>query len=256
MFSFVADPIDTISLRQRLNDSRAGAVAVFEGIVRDQNDGRAVTLLEYEAYESLAEKEAAKVIEEAQVRFGILDCVCVHRTGSLKIGETAVWVGVLAAHRGEAFAACKFVIDEIKHRLPIWKKEHYVSGDSGWVNCQGHAACGDAERAAAPAEWLLDILDLSGADLRTFEIIDIAEPGQEEVGARHLWSLLQCQIRPMPLSSLDTDQPNLDASRKYLFVCYDGRQSRDLVAKLRARGHNNAFCLQGGSESLRRKNIA
>jgi molybdopterin synthase catalytic subunit len=67
---------------------------------------------------------------------------CVHRVGDLRVGELAVWVGVSAPHRDEAFRACRYIIDEVKHRVPIWKKEHYVNGDSGWVNC---------ERCAAPA---------------------------------------------------------------------------------------------------------
>jgi len=73
-------------------------------------------------------------------RFGLDHAECVHRTGALEIGDVAVWVGVSAAHRGEAFDACRHIIDEIKHRVPIWKKEYYTDGDSGWVNCERCAA--------------------------------------------------------------------------------------------------------------------
>jgi adenylyltransferase/sulfurtransferase len=73
---------------------------------------------------------------EAAQRFGVTQALCVHRVGDLQLGDIAVWVGVAAAHRDEAFKACRFIIDEVKHRVPIWKKEHYVSGDSGWVNCE------------------------------------------------------------------------------------------------------------------------
>ena len=77
---------------------------------------------------------------------------CEHRLGDLAIGEVAVWVGVSAPHRDEAFRACRYIIDEVKHRLPIWKKEHYVNGDSGWVNCERCAAPGTTEAAVhAPA---------------------------------------------------------------------------------------------------------
>ena len=91
----------------------------------------------------MADKYLLKVLEtldEAQARFGISAACCVHCLGTLEIGELAVWVGVSAAHRDEAFAACRFIIDEVKLRVPIWKKEHYADGDSGWVNCEGCAS--------------------------------------------------------------------------------------------------------------------
>ena len=87
-------------------------------------------------------REGERIIAEAIARFGVAHAACVHRVGALAVGELAVWVGVSAAHRDEAFRACRYIIDEVKHRLPIWKKEHYLNGDSGWVNC---------ERCAAPA---------------------------------------------------------------------------------------------------------
>jgi molybdopterin/thiamine biosynthesis adenylyltransferase/molybdopterin synthase catalytic subunit/rhodanese-related sulfurtransferase len=110
--------------------------------VRNHNEGHAVTRLEYEAFAELAEKEGARIVQAAIEKFGVQRAACMHRIGSLAIGDVAVWVGVSAAHRDEAFRACRFIIDEVKHRVPIWKKEHYVNGDSGWVNC---------ERCAAPS---------------------------------------------------------------------------------------------------------
>ena len=92
--------------------------------------------LEYEAYEPVAVSEGAKVLADAQTKFPHLQAHCVHRSGLLEIGDCAVWVGVVSAHRDEAFQACRFIIDEVKVRLPIWKKEHYVDGNSGWVNCE------------------------------------------------------------------------------------------------------------------------
>jgi len=83
----------------------------------------------------LAVNEAGKIIAEARSRFDIYDALCVHRAGRLEIGDIAVWVGVTAAHRRDAFQAAQFIIDEIKTRLPIWKKETYTDGSSGWVNC-------------------------------------------------------------------------------------------------------------------------
>jgi molybdopterin synthase catalytic subunit len=139
-FRFSSTAIEVPALREELADPAAGGYASFEGWVRNHNEGHAVTRLEYESFEALAVKEGQKIVEEARRRFPILKAACVHRVGSLNIGELAVWVGVSAHHRDEAFAACRYIIDEVKHRLPIWKKEHYVDGDSGWVNCERCAA--------------------------------------------------------------------------------------------------------------------
>ena len=102
----------------------------------------AVYRLEYESYASMAHKEGEKVIAEARKKFPLIHAACVHRVGLLEVGEIAVWVGVSGGHRGEAFDACRYIIDNIKHRVPIWKKEHYVDGDSGWVRCEACAASG------------------------------------------------------------------------------------------------------------------
>ena len=136
MFRITDKPIDDAELRNRLGNPAAGACCAFEGWVRNENEGQDVERLEYEAYGPVAEKEGEKVLAEARARFGILDAVCVHRTGMLEIGECAVWVGVIAGHRDEAFLAGRYIIDEVKVRLPIWKKEYYTDGDSGWVNCE------------------------------------------------------------------------------------------------------------------------
>jgi molybdopterin synthase catalytic subunit len=136
VFAIVQDPIDVDTWAGRVADAAAGALVVFEGRVRNHAGGRGVRALSYEAYEALAVKEGERVLAEARERYGILGAACVHRVGELAIGDCAVWVGVTSAHRAEAFAACRFIIDEIKHRLPIWKKEHYAAGDSGWVNCE------------------------------------------------------------------------------------------------------------------------
>ena len=136
MFSMSDKTIDIDALREQMQDPAAGGFVVFEGWVRNENEGHEVERLEYEAYEPLAVKEGEKVIAEAREKFPHLKALCVHRSGLLEIGDCAVWVGVAAPHRDEAFKACRYIIDEIKVRLPIWKKEHYVSGDSGWVNCE------------------------------------------------------------------------------------------------------------------------
>jgi adenylyltransferase/sulfurtransferase len=135
-FRFSSTPIDAAPLRAELQHASCGGFVTFEGWVRDHNEGQAVHRLEYEAFEQLGVAEGEKVIAEARARFGVERALCVHRVGDLALGEVAVWVGVAAAHRDEAFKACRYIIDEVKHRVPIWKKEHYVTGDSGWVKCE------------------------------------------------------------------------------------------------------------------------
>ena len=139
-FSFSRTPLEVAALRAALADPACGGYAAFEGWVRDSHEGQHVRRLEYEAYETLAVREAERIVAEAVARFGVRHAACAHRVGDLAVGELAVWVGVSAPHRDEAFRACRYLIDEIKQRLPIWKKEHYVNGDSGWVNCERCAA--------------------------------------------------------------------------------------------------------------------
>lgn len=131
-----SEAIDAETLKSSLANAAAGGFCSFEGWVRNLNEGRSVERLEYEAYEPLVISEGQRVLDEARERFPFLEARCVHRTGLLEIGDLAVWVGVASAHRDEAFKACRYIIDELKVRLPIWKKEHYVDGDSGWVNCE------------------------------------------------------------------------------------------------------------------------
>ncbi|HVW71218.1 MAG TPA: ThiF family adenylyltransferase [Steroidobacteraceae bacterium] len=139
-FRFSRTAIDVAALRAELADPACGGYAAFEGLVRNHNEGLSVRHLEYEAFEPLAVKEGERIVDEAVRRFGIEHAACVHRIGDLAIGDMAVWVGVSARHRDEAFRACRYIIDEVKHRVPIWKKEHYENGDSGWVNCERCAA--------------------------------------------------------------------------------------------------------------------
>ena len=134
-FNITASPIDPKALKRALESDDVGACVTFEGWVRDHNDGEAVVALEYEAHAAIAEQEGSTIIEEARERFAIGSARCEHRIGKLAIGDCAVWVGVSAAHRGAAFDACRYIIDETKRRVPIWKKEHYRDGHSGWVNC-------------------------------------------------------------------------------------------------------------------------
>lgn len=137
MFELTDSPIQISHLKI---DPRAGAVVSFEGRVRIWNEGREVKGLEYESYPELALHTGLEIIKEAHHRFEIMGAFAIHRTGQLTIGEVAVLVSVSSEHRLEAFQAAEFIIDQIKHRVPIWKKETYTDGTSEWVLCQ-HQAC-------------------------------------------------------------------------------------------------------------------
>ncbi|HET9033677.1 MAG TPA: molybdenum cofactor biosynthesis protein MoaE [Dokdonella sp.] len=133
-FSLSEDAIDPAVEKRRLDDAGAGACVIFEGWVRNHNDGRAVHQLDYQAYAPLALSEGESILIEALRRFSLRAASAVHRTGSLAIGDLAVWVGVSADHRGAAYDASRWIIDEIKLRVPIWKNEHYADGESGWLH--------------------------------------------------------------------------------------------------------------------------
>ena len=148
MFKISATAIDSAALQRALADSRAGACVTFEGWVRNRNEGQPVQSLEYEAYALLAQTEGERILAEARARFALLSATGVHRVGHLQLGDLAVWVGVTAEHRGAAFDACRYIIDEAKARLPIWKKEHYVSGATAWINCATRGEHGST--AASP----------------------------------------------------------------------------------------------------------
>ena len=141
-FSVSDTVIDVDAAKAAVADRHCGALVVFEGWIRDHNEGQEVERLEYEVYRPVAEKEGAKIIDEALKRFAISHAMCIHREGLLELGDCAVIVCVSAAHRDAAFDACRYIIDQTKTRLPIWKKEHYVTGVSEWVNCENCAAAG------------------------------------------------------------------------------------------------------------------
>ncbi|QBB70286.1 molybdenum cofactor biosynthesis protein MoaE [Pseudolysobacter antarcticus] len=133
-FLLCPDVLDPQQLAQKLSSDRAGAFVSFEGRVRNRNNHRVVQRLEYQAYAALAEIEGARILMEASEKFAIEHACCAHRVGTLAIGDIAVWVGVSSAHRDAAFACCRYIIDEVKLRVPIWKNEHYADGESGWLH--------------------------------------------------------------------------------------------------------------------------
>jgi molybdopterin synthase catalytic subunit len=125
-------PIDPAPLMETVRSPKAGAIATFDGRVRDTSDGRSVTHLVYEAYESMALLELDKLARSARDQWALEGVSIVHRIGRLEIEETSVFIAVSAAHRADAFAACRYLIDSIKQTVPIWKKEYFRDG-SVWV---------------------------------------------------------------------------------------------------------------------------
>lgn len=122
------EAIDVQMIARSIRRPADGACCVFEGVVRDNSRGRKTLFLDYEAYEPMALKEMEQLIAEARQKFAIHEAAIVHRLGRLQIGETSVLVAVAAAHRGAAFETCRWLIDTLKKRVPIWKKEHFEDG--------------------------------------------------------------------------------------------------------------------------------
>ena len=133
MLFLTETPIDLGSLHAAVQAPDRGAVAAFVGLVRDHHQGRAVLRLDYSAYGPMAESECARIVAEAETRWRVVVALR-HRVGALTIGEAAVAVVVASAHREEAFAACRHIIEEVKRRVPVWKREHYADGTVAWVD--------------------------------------------------------------------------------------------------------------------------
>lgn len=212
------------------SDSAAGASVVFTGLVRDHNEGRTVLSLEYEAMEPVAKKEGTKIIEEALKHFDARSVRCIHRVGHLQIGDVAVQVTALAAHRAAAFAACQYVIEEVKRRVPIWKREHYADGSTEWVNA--------AE--SGPTEGPGVLVDCE-SELKSWTVIDVRDADEleeEKLPFAHLWS---------PAPSFDRALLN----GRTLLVCATGIRALILADDLRREGHADVWSLTGGMNTLR-----
>lgn len=131
--AIVDRPINVAALLHEVANVRHGANVLFVGTVRDTNDGAPVSGLDYSSYTEMAEQELATIVLEASERWDTSDIVVEHRIGSLELGEASVAIAVAHPHRAEAYAASRYVIEELKKRLPVWKREHYVDGRSEWV---------------------------------------------------------------------------------------------------------------------------
>jgi sulfur-carrier protein adenylyltransferase/sulfurtransferase len=270
-FSLASDAVDLVALRTALRHSGSGGFCVFEGWVRNSNEGRAVGGLEYEAYAELALAEGERIVEEAIIRYGVNAAHCMHRTGDLAIGDLAVWIGVSSAHRDEAFRACRYIIDEIKHRLPIWKKEHYIDGDTAWVACahtyreheheNGHECHHGHEHVHAPVVPFMP--DYS----RQMRLREVGEAGQAKlaaarvlvIGAGGLGCPVLSYLAGAGVGSLGiVDGDCLDASNLHRQTLYDARDIGERKVDLAARriaALNPAVAVQTYAEPLHAGNI-
>ena len=136
--ALVDRPIDVTALVGEIASPSNGATVLFIGTVRDVNDGRAVTGMEYSAYRGMAERELTDIVREAAEQFDTLDIVVEHRLGALELGEASVAIAAAHPHRGAAYAASRYVIEQLKRRVPIWKLEYYVDGTREWVDPTRH----------------------------------------------------------------------------------------------------------------------
>jgi molybdopterin synthase catalytic subunit len=135
MFGIQREPLEPAPLVESVRRDDAGAIAVFYGVVRNENLGRSVQYLEYDAYPEMALKKMREVAEEVRTKFPVTEIGVLHRIGRLEIGETSLLVAVSSGHRKEAFEACHYAVDRIKQIVPIWKKEVWADG-SAWI--EGH----------------------------------------------------------------------------------------------------------------------
>src|SRR3954454_4641108 len=142
-----SDPIELSSLMTRVQSSEQGGIACFLGTVRNHHGGREVARLEYSAYQPMAEAECARIVTEAENRW---NCTVAleHRVGTLSIGDIAVAIAVASAHRDEAFTACRYVIEEVKRRVAIWKREFFADGTVEWVGSGEAGKQGSGEGTA------------------------------------------------------------------------------------------------------------
>jgi molybdopterin synthase catalytic subunit len=134
MFKVTTEPLSVQALNDLVKRPSDGAVVTFDGIVRDNFDGRPVRALEYEAYADMAQKKMAAIGKEVQAKFAIGQIAMVHRIGHLDIGESSIVIAVAAPHRHAAFEACAYAMDRVKADVPVWKKEFFADGDNHWVN--------------------------------------------------------------------------------------------------------------------------
>ena len=148
--SIVRKVIDIEALRLRAQHSQAGAVLIFCGDIRNHSQQKEVSFLEYEAHESMALKQIYQVVEEAQKKWELHTVEVIHRLGKLAVKECSIAIAVSTSHRGDAYEASRYIIDTIKHAVPIWKKEHFLDATAMWsIGCEASSVVDDSAESNA-----------------------------------------------------------------------------------------------------------
>ncbi|MGI8844435.1 MAG: molybdenum cofactor biosynthesis protein MoaE [Gemmatimonadaceae bacterium] len=157
-------PIDSASILREVSAPHNGATVLFEGVVREQNEGRAVTGIEYAAYRSMARRELSRIVQECCAQFDTDDVIALHRIGRLDVGEASVVIAAAHPHRAQAYEASRYIIEQIKLRLPIWKREEYADGTREWVGQGRGSGIGNRESYSTSRDAYAD--HALGADSR------------------------------------------------------------------------------------------
>lgn len=235
MFQLSSQSFNTVDYLIEFRDSSFGAFTSFEGWVRDHHHDQRVIALEYEAFEPLCESEAQKILNEAKNQFGVIKAMCWHRVGRVAVGEMSVWIGVSAVHRDEAFQACRYIIDELKQRLPIWKKEIYADGHAYWVNGQKEKIKLLTEQQYYLRQNILsEIGDQGQKRLKAARVLVVGAGG---LGSGALTSLAQAGVGTIGIVEFDT----LSASnlhRQSLYSSSDLGKNKIDLAMMRLRSIN------------------
>lgn len=222
-FQLSSEPICPASV----SASAAGGFVTFEGKVRDHADGRAVTALEYDAYPEMAILQGETLLMEAMERFGLEDARAIHRTGALEIGDTAVVIQVAAAHRREAFEACEWIMDQLKWRVPIWKRESFEEGSSVWVGADSKQEANEDQERFARQMRLPQVGPEGQARLQSARVLMVGAGG---LGAGAIPPLVAAGIGTLGILDPDTvDLTNLH--RQTLFQSSEvGRMKAERAA--------------------------
>lgn len=240
-FKITSKPICSGSLLEGLVHPRAGARVSFEGVVRNHHQGQAVNHLEYEGFAQMVESEGNRILNEALIRFCLTDASAVHRVGRLEVGEVAVWVGALAEHRQEAFLACRWIMDEIKNRLPIWKKESFVHGKVEWVGSETSGQNDLGEAAYYQRQMRLPQIGNEGQDrLARARVLVVGAGG---LGCPALQYLAGAGVGKLSICDADTISIS-NLHRQILYTVQDVGQVKSAVAAERLRSLNPHISVQ------------